>query len=89
MTLLVGVLCSNGAVIAADRQATHGAMGQQTVGQSVTKVRVINGEALYAWSGHNGLGQQLGAIVESKQPEFKINPTTPTLRSCRMRCGRS
>lgn len=71
MTLLVGVLCSNGAVIAADRQATHGAMGQQTVGQSVTKVRVLHGEALYATSGHNGLGQQLCAVVEGKQPEFK------------------
>jgi hypothetical protein len=41
MTLLVGVLCSNGAVIAADRQAMHGAMGQMTVGQAVTKVRII------------------------------------------------
>jgi 20S proteasome alpha/beta subunit len=71
VTLLVGVLCSNGAVIAADRQATHGAMGQQTVGQSVTKVQVINGEALYATSGHKGLGQQLCAIVDGKQPEFK------------------
>jgi 20S proteasome alpha/beta subunit len=71
VTLLVGVLCSNGVVIAADRQATHGAMGQQTVGQSVTKVQVLNGEALYATSGHKGLGQQLCAIVESKQPEFK------------------
>ena len=69
MTLLVGVLCSNGAVIAADRQATHGAMGQQ--GQAVTKVRVIHGEALYASSGHNGLGQQLCGVVESKQQEFK------------------
>jgi 20S proteasome alpha/beta subunit len=67
----VGVLCSNGAVIAADRQATHGAMGQQTVGQSVTKVHILNGEALYATSGHNGLGQQLGAVVESKQSGFK------------------
>ena len=71
MTLLVGVLCSNGAVIAADRQATHGALGQQTVGQSVTKVQVIRGEALYATSGHKGLGQQLCAIVEGKQQEFK------------------
>lgn len=71
MTLLVGVLCSNGVVIAADHQATHGGMGQQTVGQSVTKVQVINGEALYATSGHKGLGQQLHAIVERKQPEFK------------------
>jgi hypothetical protein len=46
-------------------------MGQQTVGQSVTKVQVINGEALYATSGHKGLGQQLCAIVDGKQPEFK------------------
>jgi Proteasome subunit len=71
VTLLVGVLCSNGVVIAADRQATHGAMGQQTVGQAVTKVQVIHDEALYATSGHKGLGQQLCAIVEGKQPEFK------------------
>jgi 20S proteasome alpha/beta subunit len=71
VTLLVGVLCSNGAVIAADRQATHGALGQQTVGQSVTKVQVIRGEALYATSGHKGLGQQLCAIVDGKQQEFK------------------
>jgi 20S proteasome alpha/beta subunit len=71
VTLLVGVLCSNGVVIAADRQATHGALGQHTVGQSVTKVQVIRGEALYATSGHKGLGQQLCAIVEDKQQEFK------------------
>jgi 20S proteasome alpha/beta subunit len=71
VTLLVGVLCSNGAVIAADRQATHAALGQPTVGQSVTKVQVIRAEALYATSGHKGLGQQLCAIVEGKQQEFK------------------
>jgi hypothetical protein len=58
-------------VIAADRQATHGALGQQTVGQPVTKVQVIRGEALYATSGHKGLGQQLCAIVEAKQQEFR------------------
>jgi hypothetical protein len=58
-------------VIAADRQATHGAMGQQTVGQSVTKVEVVHGEALYATSGHKGLGQQLCAIINARQPEFK------------------
>jgi 20S proteasome alpha/beta subunit len=71
VTLLVGVLCSNGVVIAADRQATHGALGVQTVGQPITKVRVIRDEVLYATSGHNGLGQQFGAIVEGKQQEFK------------------
>jgi len=70
VTLLVGVLCSNGIVIAADRQATHGALGQQTVGQQVTKVRIIKGDTLFASSGHNGLGQQLAAIVDEKRPEL-------------------
>ena len=79
MTLLVGVLCSNGAVIAADRQATHGALGQQTVGQSVTKVQVIHDEALYATSGHKGLGQQLCAVVERKQLEFKNQGYAPNI----------
>jgi 20S proteasome alpha/beta subunit len=66
VTLLVGVLCSAGAVIAADRQATHGAMGQMTVGQPVTKIRIIGGDTLFACSGHAGLGQQLAAIVDPK-----------------------
>jgi 20S proteasome alpha/beta subunit len=70
MTLLVGVLCSNGAVIAADRQAMHGAMGQMTVGQAVTKVRIIGSNTLFASSGHGGLGQQLSAIVEGKGLQF-------------------
>ena len=70
MTLLVGVLCSNGAVIAADRQAMHGAMGQMTVGQAVTKVRIIGSHTLFASSGHGGLGQQLSAIVEGKGLQF-------------------
>ena len=48
-----------------------GAPTRRVVGQSVTKVQVIHGEALYATSGHKGLGQQLHAIVERKQPEFK------------------
>jgi 20S proteasome alpha/beta subunit len=74
VTLLVGVLCSNGAVIAADQQATHGAMGQYTVGQAVTKVRVINGETLYASSGHHGLGQQLCSVVEGQRQQFKNHP---------------
>jgi hypothetical protein len=74
LTLLVGVLCKDGVVIAADRQATHGTLGQRTVGQAVTKIRTIGGTGLFASSGHLGLGQQLASIVEQKQPEFMNQP---------------
>lgn len=71
MTLLVGVLCSNGAVIAADRQASHGAFGQHTVGQPATKIKVIGQDILFASSGAIGLNQQFSHIVESEHLEFK------------------
>jgi 20S proteasome alpha/beta subunit len=71
MTLLVGVLCSNGAVIAADRQASHGAFGQLTVGQPATKIKVIGQDILFASSGAIGLNQQFSHIVESEHLEFK------------------
>lgn len=71
MTLLVGVLCSNGAVIAADRQASHGAFGQLTVGQPATKIKVIEQDVLFASSGAIGLSQQFSHIVEFEHPQFK------------------
>jgi 20S proteasome alpha/beta subunit len=71
MTLLVGVLCSNGAVIAADRQLTHGAMGALTVGQAATKVHILDKKILFGSSGHVGLGQQLLACIQKKRKELE------------------
>lgn len=70
MTLLVGILCTNGIVIAADRQAMHGTAGSPTVAQPATKVTPIDGKALFATSGHVGLGQQLTAVIEKRLKEF-------------------
>jgi 20S proteasome alpha/beta subunit len=64
MTLLVGILCSDGAVIAADRQTTHGSLGRQTVGQTTVKVTPIKAKVLLASSGHRGLGQQFCHALE-------------------------
>jgi 20S proteasome alpha/beta subunit len=85
MTLLVGVLCSNGAVIAADRQASHGAFGQVTVGQQVTKIKVIGKQldGLFASSGAVGISQQISYIVESDQHQFRgrnYHSTAPLLQ---------
>lgn len=70
MTLLIGVLCTDGVVIASDRQATHGGMGVMTVGQPVTKASIIGDNALFATSGHHGLGQQLEGAVTKLHATF-------------------
>lgn len=66
MTLLVGIHCVDGIVIAADQQASRGPAGQPTVGSPVTKISSIKGNAaLFAFSGFTGLGVQLGAAIET------------------------
>ncbi len=74
MTLLIGILCTDGAVIAADRQATHGHAGQPTVAQPVSKVTPIGGNILFAASGHIGLGQQLTAEIRKRAKELRNQP---------------
>jgi 20S proteasome alpha/beta subunit len=70
MTLLVGIYCKQGAVLAADKQASHGTPGQFTVGQPTTKIKALGDSILFASSGPIGLGQQLCHIVEADQKEI-------------------
>lgn len=73
MTLLVGILCPEGVVVATDRQVTHGAMGMPTVGQAGTKGIVIRkGEALYASSGPIGMGQQIANALDKATVSFEL-----------------
>src|SRR5260370_42143298 len=71
MTRLVGIVCDSGAVIAADRQASHGVFGNVTVGHQVSKINTIGGNTLFASSGPVGLGQQFASIVQGELPQFK------------------
>jgi 20S proteasome alpha/beta subunit len=69
MTLLVGIVCDGGAVIAADRQASHGVFGNITVGHQVSKINTIGGNTLFASSGPVGLSQQLANVVQGELPQ--------------------
>src|SRR5882762_8776794 len=71
MTLLVGIVCDGGAVIAADRQASHGVFGNVTVGHQVSKINAIGSNTLFASSGPVGLSQQLAHIVQGELHQFK------------------
>ena len=87
MTLIVGVRCEYGVVLAADQQATHGVFGAPTIGQPVEKIRLLGTNVLLGISGHVGVGQQIedaisqasrsvhqkncGAFIKSLQTEIK------------------
>lgn len=63
MTVLVGIRCRDGVVIASDSAATFGANGHVTIGQqSVQKVAIIRDKIVFAGTGAVGIAQ---LIIES------------------------
>ena len=72
MTLLVGVLCDGGVVIATDSAATLGSMGQATVMQPTVKVEIVRDDTLIATSGAVGLSQRLAAELDDVFADNKL-----------------
>ena len=69
MTVLVGILARDGAVIAADRQVTVG-----HVGLPMQKIAPIGGDSLVASSGSLALGQKIRMAFETHHAELKAHP---------------
>jgi 20S proteasome alpha/beta subunit len=65
LTLIVGIKCKDGVVLGADGAATLGALGQQTVRQSTSKLYIVNHCVVVGVSGPVGLGQRIAGEVES------------------------
>lgn len=66
MTVLVGLLCTDGIVIGADSSATFGPdMVHKTIEQSVQKIFVVQGRIILAGTGQIGAGQRFTAAVET------------------------
>ena len=66
MTVLVGILASDGAAIAADRQVTAG-----HVGIPMPKIAPIGGDSLVASSGSLALGQKVRMVFETHHADLK------------------
>ncbi len=64
MTLLVGVLCSDGVVLGADTAATFNAGGMSTVEQEFHKLFVVGNRVVGACSGEGGFGQRFRDVVQ-------------------------
>lgn len=64
MTLIVGILCREGVVVASDSAATYGKEGMPTIGQQhITKVRKLADSVLFSATGAVGISQLIANQV--------------------------
>lgn len=71
MTLIVGIRCEEGVVIAADTRATMGALGQPTTSQDVTKLDIPHEGVILGVTGPVGLGQKIRMCLADSWAELK------------------
>ena len=69
MTVLVGILASDGAAVAADRQVTVG-----HVGLPMPKIAPVGGDSLVASSGSLALGQKIRMVFDTHHAELRAHP---------------
>lgn len=78
MTLLVGIRCSEDAVVlAADGSATFGSIAGQTVKQPTRKISIVAPTAAIATSGPVGLGQRLAGELSNAEVLAAIASMAP------------
>ena len=75
MTLIVGIKCKEGIVVAADSRVTMGALGQSTTGQDITKLEIPHDGVIVGISGPVGLGQRMMASLSSSWEQFMGSKT--------------
>jgi 20S proteasome alpha/beta subunit len=64
MTLIVGIRCRDGVVIAADSAATLGGAGGMTISQPTQKINIIDETIVVACAGSVGMGQRFSQEVD-------------------------
>jgi len=63
MTVIIGVLCSDGVVLGADGAATFTAGNQRTIQQPTSKLHLIDTVAILGGTGSVGLGQRFAQVA--------------------------
>ena len=79
MTLIVGILCEDGTVLASDSYASYAAGASFTISQQeVTKVRQLGADLIYASTGAIGVSQIITAeLTTLSASKFFSKNTTP------------
>jgi 20S proteasome alpha/beta subunit len=75
MTLIIGVLCKDSVVVAADGAATLGGLAGSTARQPVKKLATIDERVVIGVSGPVGLAQQLTDRVQTLWTQGQLKGT--------------
>lgn len=84
MTIIVGILCSDGVVMASDSAVTFGDAGGATVEQlGMQKVHLLGGQLLYSSTGAVGISQLIADKIETnwKSRAYSGVKTAPAMMS--------
>ena len=84
MTLLVGIRCTDGVVVATDAAATFGVTGRYTITHPLIKIDIIDDAVIVATTGQVGLGQRFREIVGElyRSKELKGSPISWAKTMC-------
>lgn len=85
MTLIIGVRCTDGVVIAADSAVTMGSVvggttAELTVGR---KLSILHDSMIVGFSGFTGLAYRLTETLREQHPSFKTKPAHKALEKIR------
>jgi ATP-dependent protease HslVU (ClpYQ) peptidase subunit len=85
VTLIVGIKCREGVILAADSGATLGDIpsGLSTIIQPVAKLEVVRGKAIIGVSGPVGLGQLYSDCLNRIEPQLQHLDTPAACRKLR------
>lgn len=77
MTLIVGIKCKLGVVVASDGAATLGRIDGSTIRQEVKKLRIVRGKIIVGTSGPVGLGQRFAGEMEECYDNNELSDKEP------------
>ena len=91
MTLLVGIKCEDGIVVAADRAVTFAAGGAPTISHLACKISVIENKMIIAGTGSVGGTQRFCETSQLVWTQIRAGGSDianmPPLQVCRILCG--
>jgi len=77
MTLIIGIKCSDGIVVAADGAATLGYLGQKTALQPFKKLSILHNKIIVGVSGPVGLSQRIAGEIGSMWENNELSGKQP------------
>ena len=86
MTAVVGILCSDGAIVGTDSAVTFASGQHRTIEQPTEKLGIVGDSVIIAGTGQVGLGQRFTDVVQNAWEAKVFSNPTPALHKAKTLC---